>query len=426
MGFTPGLETLPEQQASPPGAKLEPRPYVDLPISLGRLRTLRGAQLLSWLVAVCWMFGVTHPGGFNVAQTLKQDENALSPASPVPVTIGDADLQPHLVDYGRSVTEASEATESMANSSTVEWFGAQLESLGLVPTYHDFQCAPTGEGSGSWGRNVYSVLRAAHTKGIEAIVLAVPLPSHGKRLGGAAIALGLARAMLRGRWLSKSVILVGFDAGACIRGSSGAVAPLLPPGHDALHAWLRSYISTGGLPVHGGLIREAIILDIDSATGASGIERLSGGARLAHEGHGGRMPNLDMIAAVTVQFQEATGGHVPLFMAAPTLTSLPFAATATASLGSAINSADHYYDGIGCSSVQFGMDSLEWPSLIPWRCMLQAYFRIASGQPAHAHSAFLPHNIDAVTLIGRAIEPPKSPEPVTLYVILSSKSADRN
>ena len=37
------------------------RPWVDLPISLGRLRTLRGFQVLSFIVAAGWMLAATHP-----------------------------------------------------------------------------------------------------------------------------------------------------------------------------------------------------------------------------------------------------------------------------------------------------------------------------------------------------------------------------
>ena len=80
------------------------------------------------------------------------------------------------------------------------------------------------------------------------------------------------------------------------------------------------------------------------------------------------MPNLDMIAAVTVQFYEATRGQIPLFLAAPTVPTLPFAAPAP-DHDDAYRPAD-YHDGLGCSSTLAGMGSLKWPSLLAWRCVL--------------------------------------------------------
>jgi hypothetical protein len=52
----------------PSGAAAPPRPYVDLPVSLGRLRTLRGWQVLSVPLFVGWVFLAVHPQGLHEVQ----------------------------------------------------------------------------------------------------------------------------------------------------------------------------------------------------------------------------------------------------------------------------------------------------------------------------------------------------------------------
>ena len=47
------------------------------------------------------------------------------------------------------------------------------------------------------------------------VLLAVPLPRHGTRLLGAATALAVARVASQNSWMSKSVVLLGFDASSC-------------------------------------------------------------------------------------------------------------------------------------------------------------------------------------------------------------------
>jgi hypothetical protein len=143
--------------------------------------------------------------------------------------------------------EAVAAAATTGNATTAEWFAQQLVDIGLAPAYHDFRCPERSHSC----RSVYAVMRAAHSQGTEAVVVAVPLPARGRRLMGAAVALGMARAMLRGTWLSKSVIIVGYDA-QCEE--LAAPEGTLPSGARALEAWLEAYQSPGGLRVHGTLL----------------------------------------------------------------------------------------------------------------------------------------------------------------------------
>eukprot|EP01047_Picozoa_sp_COSAG01_P016366 COSAG01_NODE_836_length_13206_cov_139.627375_19_plen_117_part_00 len=73
-----------EQEPAPATALPPPRPYVDLPISLGRLRTLRGWQVISWVLAVGWVLGVTHPSIIDVSQSTPP----ATPFHPAPNTLG--------------------------------------------------------------------------------------------------------------------------------------------------------------------------------------------------------------------------------------------------------------------------------------------------------------------------------------------------
>jgi hypothetical protein len=72
-----------EQEPAPATALPPPRPYVDLPISLGRLRTLRGWQVISWVLAVGWVLGVTHPSIIDVSQSTPP----ATPFHPAPNTL---------------------------------------------------------------------------------------------------------------------------------------------------------------------------------------------------------------------------------------------------------------------------------------------------------------------------------------------------
>jgi hypothetical protein len=391
-------------QQTPAGARAEEgglsaRPYVDLPISIGRLRVLRGFQTLSWALAVVWIFLVIHPDvGLSVQRKISYDENAVSPTNPLPVSMTHEVLAPYLE------AEVGEALAS-ARISEADWFAESLQELGLAPTEHKFVCP-----SGGYGRSIYAVLRPAYTQGTEALVLAVPLPRRGTRLLGAAAALAVARRASQSTWMSKSIILLGFDASSC---SSGRAANELGAGREAVEAWLDDYYRPGGLPRHGGLLREAIVLDIDSTASGSALATLA----VMHEGWGAAMPNLDMMATVVMQMQEAVPNivtHVGAPTSADTLSEWLTAAVdgqvqngcSTDMLPGQVT--PHLVDTFASpprpshgSSRFAGHDQMPWWA--GWRCLMAALLRTAGGAPPHgAHAPFLQRNIDAVTLLGRS------------------------
>lgn len=128
----------PDQQAPAQAAAASARPYVDLPISIGRLRVLRGFQTLSWALAVVWIFVIIHPDlGLAVQRKISYDENAVSPANPLPVTM----TQEHLAPY---LTAAVGEALGSATKSEADWFADSLTELGLAPTEHLFDCAGGG------------------------------------------------------------------------------------------------------------------------------------------------------------------------------------------------------------------------------------------------------------------------------------------
>jgi hypothetical protein len=408
----PDAVTPPDATPTPPDAAPpppEPRPYVDLPISIGRLRVLRGFQAISWALAVLWLYAVIHPDlGLSVQRKIGYDENAVTPTNPIPLAMTDAELGPYL---GADAT--GEALASAAGAA--DWFAAQLEGLGLAPTEHSFECD-----GGGFGRNVYAVLRPAYTQGTQALVLAAPLPRRGRRLLGAATALAVARVAAQSSWMSKSVILLGFDASSC------GAANELGAGREAVAAWLDDYHRPGGLPRHGGLLREALVLDLDGeALSGSGSEGLRGGAittlSVLHEGWGAAMPNLDMMATVVMQTQEVMPSKVMHVGAAPSAETL--AEWLSETLGGQVQSGcssdmlpppmttPHLLDSAGPSpppragrshsGQHAGHERLPWWA--GWRCMTSMLLRLAGGAPLHgAHAPFLQRNIDAVTLLGRS------------------------
>jgi hypothetical protein len=222
-----------------------------------------------------------------------------------------------------SYAAAAAASDDDTNATaSAEWFGGQLGALGLRAVTHEFACTAGGRASGQagsppppprTGRNVYAVVRAAHSSaGAEAVVLGLPLPARGRRAAGAAVALSVVGAVLRGRYASKSVVVVGYDA-HCDQPATGAeVGEIMPPGFAALEAWLRDYLQPGRLPVHGGLLREAVLLDVDGSPSKGAISHLS----MAHEGYRTLMPNLDLVAAVVTQLQEQLPVRFPIRLAA--------------------------------------------------------------------------------------------------------------
>ena len=306
----PEPEPAPEPAPEPgPGAAAGgPAParrhYVDLPLSIGRLRVLRGFQVVSWVLALAWLPLVIHPdAGIAMNRKISRDENALSPANPIPLKLSQPDMAPYLDGAARRAVQGAGGGA---------WFGTQLEELGLAPTEHTFSCGESGpgRGAGATGTNIYAVLRAPHAKGAEAVVLAAPLPRDGQRLLGSAAALALARAAQQGPWMSKSLILLGFDAASC-------GGPALGAGAAAVEAWVAAYHSAGtdGLTRRGGLIREALVLDVDGSPQGEG-EQVFETLTVLHEGYGAAMPNLDMMAAVVLQLQEVMPRKV-LHTAAP-------------------------------------------------------------------------------------------------------------
>eukprot|EP01047_Picozoa_sp_COSAG01_P016365 COSAG01_NODE_836_length_13206_cov_139.627375_18_plen_371_part_00 len=225
-----------------------------------------------------------------------------------------------------SYAAAAAASDDDTNATaSAEWFGGQLGALGLRAVTHEFACTAGGRASGQagsppppprTGRNVYAVVRAAHSSaGAEAVVLGLPLPARGRRAAGAAVALSVVGAVLRGRYASKSVVVVGYDA-HCDQDQPAAGAEvgeiIMPPGLAALEAWLRDYLQPGRLPVHGGLLREAVLLDVDGSPSKGAISHLS----MAHEGYRTLMPNLDLVAAVVTQLQEQLPVRFPIRLAA--------------------------------------------------------------------------------------------------------------
>ncbi len=395
-----GDETIqPDQHFPINGARAEDgvsaRPYVDLPISIGRLRVLRGFQTLSWALAVVWIFLVIHPDvGLSVQRKISYDENAVSPANPLPVSMTQDVLAPYLeVRVGETLASAE--------TSEADWFAEALQKLGLAPTEHRFDCP-----GGGHGRSIYAVLRPAYTQGTEALVLAVPLPRHGTRLLGAAAALGVARRALLSTWMSKSIILLGFDASSC---SSGRAANELGAGREAVEAWLDDYYRPGGLPRHGGLLREAIVLDIDSKASGSALATLS----VLHEGWGAAMPNLDMMATVVMQMQEAVPNIVTHVGAPTSANTLSEWLTGTVDGQVQHGCSTDMLPGKAVPHLLDTFASPPQPSRIAghermpwwagWRCLMAALLRTAGGAPLHgAHAPFLQRNIDAVTLVGRS------------------------
>ena len=68
-----------------------------------------------------------------------------------------------------------------------------------------------------------------------------------------------------------------------------------------MEAWLEAYHTAAGLPKHAGLLREALVLDLDGKAAADG-DGPEGGftgdlgwLAVLHEGWGGVMPNLDLM-----------------------------------------------------------------------------------------------------------------------------------
>lgn len=386
--------------------RVSARPYVDLPISIGRLRVLRGFQTLSWALAVVWIFTVIHPDvGLSVQRKINYDENAVSPTNPITVVMRQTDLAPYL--------EAPLGEFASAAKSEADWFAEAVAELGLAPTEHRFDCA-----GGGHGRSIYAVLRPAYTQGTQALLLAVPLPRHGTRLLGAATALAVARVASQNSWMSKSVVLLGFDASSC---KSARAPNELGAGREAIEAWLDDYYRPGGLPRHGGLLREALVLDLDGETVDGGnkgqttrvgaLETLS----VLHEGWGAAMPNLDMMATVVMQVQEALPNsvlHVGAAAGANTLGGWLAAAVAgqvqqgcSTDMLPPPKTSPHLIDSIALSSSQAsgvaGHNRMPWWA--GWRCLISALLRVAGGAPPHgAHAPFLQRNIDAVTLLGRS------------------------
>jgi len=309
------------QPPAPPQQLPAARPYADLPISIGRLRVLRGFQLISWVIALVWLYFVIHPAlGLSVQRKIDYDENAVSPTNPVPVL-----MQPE--QLGLYLEGAVSPTALAKEGAAADWFKQQLEDLELVPYEHGFVCSG---GSGKRGRNVYAVLRPPHTLGNEALVLAVPLPAAGRRLLSAATALAVARVASSNTWMSKSIVLLGFDATSCTAGESD-----LGTGAEAVEAWLEAYHRAGGLPKHAGLLREALVLDLDGKVGSNddGSEPGFTGdldwLAVLHEGWGGVMPNLDLMATIVLQAHEVMPAKVLHVGASPFAGSLPELLAAT-------------------------------------------------------------------------------------------------
>lgn len=258
---------------------------------------------------------------------------------------------------------------------------------------------------GGHGRSVYAVLRPAYTQGTEALVLATPLPRRGSRLLGAATALAVARVASESAWMSKSVVVLGFDATSC---NSGRAEKELGAGREAVEAWLNDYYRPGGLPRHGGLLREAVVLDLDSKSGT--LATLS----VLHEGWGAAMPNLDMVATVVMQMQEVLPNivmHVGAPASANTLSEWLAAAVAgqvqpgcSTDMLPSPKTAPHFLDTVASpprSTSVAGHAHMPWWA--GWRCLVSALLRLAGGAPPHgAHAPFLQRNIDAVTLVGRS------------------------
>ena len=395
-----GALSHPDQPAHAQAAEEGPsaRPYVDLPISIGRLRVLRGFQTLSWALAVVWIFVVIHPDlGLSVQRKISYDENAVSPTNPLPVSMTEEHLAPFLqAEVGEALTSGTK--------SEADWFANSLTELGLAPTEHIFECA-----GGGYGRSVYAVLRPAYTQGTEALVLATPLPRRGSRLLGATTALAVARVASESAWMSKSIVLLGFDAISC---DSGRTETELSAGREAVEAWLDDYYRPGGLPRHGGLLREAVVLDLDSKSGT--LATMS----VLHEGWGAAMPNLDMVATVVMQMQEVLPNivlHVGAPASANSLSEWLAAAVAgqvrpgcSTDMLAPPKTVPHFLDTVaspprnahGSTSVA-GHEHLPWWA--GWRCLVSAWLRVAGGAPPHgAHAPFLQRNIDAVTLVGRS------------------------
>ena len=404
--------------------RLVPRPYVDIPISIGRLRVLRGFQLVAWAVGVAWVFALALHSGLPAQRGISEDENALVPVPPMRTGMSQADVETVVAAF-----KSFDVDGAAANSTTAgaDWFADTLQNvLGLKTVDHHFLCA----GGQRRCRNVHSVLRSPHALGSESIVLAIPLPAAGgRRHFGAAVGLSVLRSLQRQGRLSRSVILLGYDAAADLpaaaSGGSGLTELEFGGGSLALDAWLQTYFAERGQPaaagdmsglgfgsMHGraGVIRQALVLDLDSHGSFAEYASIGTGLRVtelavAHEGWATRMPNMDYVISVLQQLQGKLP-RTPTYLAHPTLFP-PDAAAAAVATG--VGPAGGGFFGIGCNHngfkakrVPHGPGTSRQMGLASGlSCLGAALFRLASGLPAHPAAAFLTANIDAVSLVSR-------------------------
>jgi len=197
---------------------------------------------------------------------------------------------------------------------------ARMRALGLEPRVH----AVRTDSANCSCAAVSGVVRARRGDGAEAVLLSVRAGATDAAASrddrrGPALVLALAAHLQRVPWLAKDVVLLfapccACDAGArrgggaerCSRAALGSflddhsmLPALAPPmaGADAWRAALRAS--------RGGTLRQVLSIDL-------GGERRPSALRVAVDGSDGRLPNLDLYAAV---WRVATRSSVPLRLA---------------------------------------------------------------------------------------------------------------
>ena len=270
------------------------------------------------------------------------------------------------------------------------WTAAELATLGLDATSHDFEPSTThpdalanaraNRTSVAVGRNLHAIARAFKAPGREGIVLVTPIGDHASAgLAADADAVGLALALVahlsRARWLAKDLVWLIPDA----RVPGGAVA--------ATDVWLREYHHPSPRAVaasafaRAGALQQAYVLELPDGVAFDAFE-----TRV--EGRNGALPNQDLLnTAVALarhsQSRLRAGLDPTRARGADALGPM---ASAVARLAKTLGGATAERDALA------RLDQLSRAGLFAAKC--------ARGAPTGAHASFKTYSVDAVTLRG--------------------------
>ena len=268
------------------------------------------------------------------------------------------------------------------------WTAAELATLGLDATSHDFEPSTThpdalanaraNRTSVAVGRNLHAIARAVKAPGREGIVLVTPIGDPTSAgLAADADAVGLALALVahlsRARWLAKDLVWLIPDA----RVPGGAVA--------ATDAWLREYhhpspraVAAGAFP-RAGALQQAYVLELPDGAKLDALE-----TRV--EGRNGALPNQDLLnTAIALARNSRLRAGLD-----------PKRGRGADALGPIATAVAKFAQSAGGSAAERDvvsrLDDLARAGLFAAKC--------ARGAPTGAHASFKTYAVDAVTLRG--------------------------